>query len=266
MSILNLLRSDGSIVVNKFLAREIGLNETVVLSELIARSEWHKEKGDDKNGWFYCTQKTLKKQTSLNRYYQDKSIDELIELGLISKKTMGIPAKRYFKINTKAVTTLVTSKIANNSQTSKRESNKLDGEDVANSNVRESQEVIQNYNTKDNNKNIRSGIVEIYEKVFCRLASDYQLEVLETFINDDQMKPEVIEYAIKYCGEKDGRSFAYLKKVLNSWASDGVKTVKDAKHAIKRFENRKDGNNDKSVSSSSRKSDKKQQEPILERR
>ena len=153
MSILDLLRSDGSIVINKHLAREIGLNETIILSELISRSEWHKSKDEDKDGWFYCTQKTLEKQTTLNRYYQDKAIDNLLELNLISKKTTGVPAKRYFKINEKTVVRLVTGQIENNSQTGLQESHKQESDSVTNKSGTQSQEVIKNYNNQGNNQN-----------------------------------------------------------------------------------------------------------------
>jgi len=84
-----------------------------------------------------------------------------------------------------------------------------------------------------------SSIGEIFEKVFCRSISPYQNEVLDTFV-DDGMNQEVIKYAIKYCGDQGARSFKYLKKVLNSWASDGVTTVDDAKKAVERFESQKE--------------------------
>lgn len=153
MDILDLLRSDGSIIVNKKIANKIGLHEAVILSELIARFKWHQKENKDNNGWFYCTKDTLEKQTSLNRYYQDKAIEKLIELKLIDKKTTDIPAKRYFCIDEKQVASLVMGQIVRESQTSMRESNKQDSNIVANKNVTESQEVIQNNNTKDNTNN-----------------------------------------------------------------------------------------------------------------
>ena len=153
MNILDLLRSDASIVVNKFLAREIGLNETVILSELISRYKWHQSKKEDKGGWFYCTKDTLEEQTSLNRYYQDKAIDNLIEMGLIDKKTTGIPAKRYFHIEEKKVASLVMNKNVKDLQTRKGHSSKQESDIVANKNVTESQEVISTNNNQDNNHN-----------------------------------------------------------------------------------------------------------------
>ncbi|MFW6028721.1 MAG: hypothetical protein ACOCRO_00560 [Halanaerobiales bacterium] len=127
MTILDLLRSDGSIVINKYLARKLGLHETVILSELISRYFYHKNKDELKKGkWFYCTKEKLEKNTSLNRYYQDKAIDNLIQKKLITKQNMGIPAKRYFKINIKQVRNMVTNKSVKDSQPSLRNSNNLD--------------------------------------------------------------------------------------------------------------------------------------------
>lgn len=163
MDILDLLRSDGSIVINKKLAHKIGLNASVVLSELIARFKYHDSKGQAEGGWFYCTKNTLEEQTSLNRYYQDKAIEELEELGLITKKTKGIPAKRYFKIHEKSILTLVTSKIVKDSQTSSSNSRKQDSESLTNKSVKDSQEVILNNNT-NNNTNNNKDIVEQEEK------------------------------------------------------------------------------------------------------
>lgn len=124
MDILDTLRADGSIVVNKKLAKEIGLNPAVVLSELIARYKWHKDENMIDGEWFYCTEETLEEQTSLNRYHQDKAINELQELGLIEKEVKGMPAKRYFKINEASVCKIVTNKDENNSQTSTGDSHK----------------------------------------------------------------------------------------------------------------------------------------------
>ena len=158
MDILDLLRSDGSIIVNKKLANKIGLNEAVILSELIARFKWHEEKEEDQDGWFYCTTDTLENQTSLNRYYQDKAIDNLQELDLITKKTKGIPAKRYFKINTKQVVNIVTSKIVKDSQTCSSNSNKQESDSVTRSNTQDNCLVNNKHNNKpSDNSDTESG-------------------------------------------------------------------------------------------------------------
>jgi len=102
MDILDLLRSDGSIVVNKKLAHEIGLPEAVIYSELVSLYKYwsNREKLVD-NKWFYCTANNLEKNTALKRKPQDRAITKLERMGLIEVKKMGLPAKRYFAITNK---------------------------------------------------------------------------------------------------------------------------------------------------------------------
>ena len=80
--------------------RSIGINETLVLSELVDKEEYfHREGKLLDGGWFYYTQEDLEFYTTLKRKSQETAIDSLIEKGLIEKKTMGLPCRRHFKIN-----------------------------------------------------------------------------------------------------------------------------------------------------------------------
>ena len=226
MNILDLLRSDGSIVVNKYLARKIGLNEAVILSELISRSEWHKEKNEDKQSWFYCTQKTLEEQTSLNRYYQDKAIDELIELGLIDKKTMGVPAKRYFYINRSSIVSLVTNKNETISQTRKQESDKLESDRVANKKARESQEVISiNNNQNNTHKQQSCPIYSEMENQWPGTVKHNQLKELLTY-KEDGVSEEMIIKSIEMSADKKF-PFGYCKGILNNCLADDITDVSE---------------------------------------
>ena len=58
---------------------------------------------EDKEGWFYQTGDTLEKFSGLSRYKQDIAINELEEVGLLEKKTMGMPARRHFRLNYNAI-------------------------------------------------------------------------------------------------------------------------------------------------------------------
>ena len=98
--IYNILSRDAFISVNKTLARKIGLIPTVILSELISEQKyWTIREQLDENGYFFSTVKNLKENIGIKRGQQDKSIDILIKLGLVSKITKGMPRKRFFKIN-----------------------------------------------------------------------------------------------------------------------------------------------------------------------
>lgn len=102
MNLFDLLRSDGSIVVNKALAHTIGLNEAIIYSELVSLNEYWKGRDQLTNdGWFYCTVENLEKNTTLKQKTQQRAIKKLKELGLIEVKMLGIPAKRHFYITDK---------------------------------------------------------------------------------------------------------------------------------------------------------------------
>lgn len=101
MSMFDLLRSDGSIVVNKKLARSIGLDAAILYSELLS---WHyyyeKENKLDDNGSFYKIAKDLTEYTTLSQRLQRNAVKVLEEKGLIETEIKGMPAQRYFKIIT----------------------------------------------------------------------------------------------------------------------------------------------------------------------
>lgn len=100
MDILDLLRADGSIVINKHLAHEIGLNEALVYSELVSMYKYWASKGMLKDGeWFFCTIENLEENTTLKKDKQSRAISNLEKkYKLIETKRMGLPAKRYFRI------------------------------------------------------------------------------------------------------------------------------------------------------------------------
>lgn len=99
IDILDLLRSDGSIVVNKKLAKEIGLNEAIIYSELVSLYKyWTDREGLTEEGFFFCTYENLEKNTTIKEKTASRTISKLEKLGLVEKKRMGLPAKTYYKI------------------------------------------------------------------------------------------------------------------------------------------------------------------------
>jgi len=99
MSILELLRSDGSITINKKLAHAIGIDATIMYSELISKHFYfdaRQELTDD--GFFFNTVENMQADTALSKYQQSKAIKKLVELDLIKHRNKGLPQRRYFKI------------------------------------------------------------------------------------------------------------------------------------------------------------------------
>jgi len=95
----NLLSSTAFLVVNKELAKQIGLHEVVLLADLISKEQYFIDNNKLNEGWFFNTAKNIQDDTTLTSHQQRKAIKNLKSLGIIETKLIGIPAKQHFKIN-----------------------------------------------------------------------------------------------------------------------------------------------------------------------
>lgn len=94
----HLLSSTAFIVLNKELARKVGLKGAVLLADLISKEEYFIANGMT-NGWFFNTEENIEKDTTLTPYQQRNTLKKLIDQGFLETKRIGIPAKKHFKIN-----------------------------------------------------------------------------------------------------------------------------------------------------------------------
>ena len=109
----HLLSSSAFLVLNKELARQVGLKEAVLLADLISKEEYFIANGMS-DGWFFNTEANIEKDTTLTAYQQRKCIKELKKHQLIEVKRKGIPAKQYFRINEQLVVQLLNNLSATN--------------------------------------------------------------------------------------------------------------------------------------------------------
>ena len=114
----HLLSSSSYLIVNKFLAKKIGLKEAVLLADLISKEQYFIDNKMIKDGWFFNTSKNIESDTTLSRHKQSLAIKRLIKEGFINAKLMGVPATLHFKI--------IDNKILNFLKTSIKEIDKLD--------------------------------------------------------------------------------------------------------------------------------------------
>jgi len=98
----HLLSSTAFLILNKELARKIGLKAAILLADLISKEEYFIANGMT-DGWFFNTESNIEEDTTLNAYNQRKCIKTLKDYKLIEVKRMGIPAKQHFKINEEQV-------------------------------------------------------------------------------------------------------------------------------------------------------------------
>lgn len=119
-NVLDLLRADGSIVVNKKLAKKIGLIESVIYAELVSLYKYWSDRGELTEGkWFYCTFENLEKNTTISERTARRKVTELEKLGLIESDLKGLPAKKHYRITDKIleVLGLASSKVGQNGRT-----------------------------------------------------------------------------------------------------------------------------------------------------
>lgn len=99
-----LLDNNGYIVLNKVLIKTIGLETTVLLGELISEYNYYEKTNELTNKeWFYSTQQNITENTGLTRYSIDESIKKLTKLHYIETRIMGMPSKKYYKIDFKTI-------------------------------------------------------------------------------------------------------------------------------------------------------------------
>lgn len=111
MTILQLIASDSFITVNKKLIKEIGFKEALMFGLLASEYEyWRTHNGFTKDGYFFLTIEKAEEITTLSEYQQRKVLNHLQELGLITVKVRGLPAKRYIKVNEAATRKFLLSK------------------------------------------------------------------------------------------------------------------------------------------------------------
>jgi hypothetical protein len=131
-NLIQLLGAKSYIVTSKPFARLVGLHEALILGELIAEFEHFERSGLlDGDGMFYCCIEKLEHETTLARHAQNRAIKSLENLGFITTKLKGLPARRYFSVNRKQVCWYLTNKLVIKRQTGWEENSKLDGKKSA---------------------------------------------------------------------------------------------------------------------------------------
>ena len=98
-SMYDLLRADGSIVINKNLMFSLGVHESIIYCELISKFTYFETREElTEDGFFFNTVDDLYLSTGLGAKTQKSAIKKLKDFQLIEYKVKGMPPKRHFKI------------------------------------------------------------------------------------------------------------------------------------------------------------------------
>ena len=119
----HLLSSSAYLVVNKRLAKQVGLKAVVLLADLISKEQYFVDNQTIIDGWFFNTSKNIERDTTLTNYQQKKAIKKLEEIGFIKTELKGMPATLHFKILENKISTYLKTSFK---ETSKQDLKKLE--------------------------------------------------------------------------------------------------------------------------------------------
>ena len=194
----HLLSSSAFLIVNKQLAKQVGLKGAVLLADLISKEEYFIANGMT-DGWFFNTAKNIEQDTCLTTHQQSKAIKMLEDLGIIETKVVGIPAKKHFKI--------IENKLLSFFNTSFKETDKQ---------VYKKQKTInKNKEIRITNNTISNRRNEFVSEV---LTFDYEESILNGFI-DYWTEPNKSNTKMKYELNKTWKTALRLK----TWAANQKK-------------------------------------------
>ncbi|MFW5891652.1 MAG: hypothetical protein ACOCUI_05485, partial [bacterium] len=237
MDILDLLRSDGSIIINKKLSHEIGVMENIILSELISQYKYFQSRNElDQEGYFYCTVDKMEKHTALSKDQQSRAIGNLVKMGLIKKDLKGLPARRHFYICENKILDLFLNNDSNNTKNPDNprhvqiEENPQTGssetqhqENGKSSNIHNN---IYNNKTEEEEararakKKIPDKIQQKFNQVFNReLSVEFYEKMLKIYSDT-----KILFKALRVAEEKADKP-CYLLKILKDWQKEGLTSV-----------------------------------------
>ena len=200
----HLLSSSAFLIVNKELARQVGLKGAVLLADLISKEEYFISKGMT-DGWFFNTEANIEADTTLTSYQQRNVLKTLKKYEIIETKRKGIPAKQYFKINEANLL-----KIFSCEETEQLVVNKLNNLSETNlTTINKNKEIRITNNTISNRRN---------DFVFEVLSFDYDESILNGFI-DYWTEPNKSNTKMKFELNKTWKTELRLK----TWAANQKK-------------------------------------------
>ena len=228
-NIISLLSSDGYIIINKKLAKKIGIESAILIGELCAEYMYYSNTDKlDEDGGFYSTRENIEANTTLNSYAQRKVMNELQEANIIQIKRKGIPAKNFYYINSEELEKVLSDDTDHDTKdftencyedTEKTSSVNTEYSRCVNFTHQEPQPVnINNNNIKNNNKNNKSNTITRKST-----TKNNSTEIGNYSVNDlDNNDKSVSEYNFGIQNNKSRKPNLYEKclAMINDYTND----------------------------------------------
>lgn len=143
MSLLNIIAGNSYWIINKTLARAVGVETALLYSDLAqAQLYWDNKKGGASE-YFFKVEEDIEEDTTLSSHKQRKGRKILKEAGLLKTKRKDIPAKIYYLIDQECIKNLLLKFLTTGSE-------KIEELDIENFNTTNNKEIIiDNNNNKE---------------------------------------------------------------------------------------------------------------------
>lgn len=81
-------------------------------------------------------------------------------------------------------------------------------------------------------------IFVLFEQEFGRPLSPFEIETINTWLDEDNFVPELIKAALRESVLMSKLNFNYIDRILRNWKQKGIHTVEQARESSKEFRNR----------------------------
>ena len=205
MEILDLLCTEGYFMTNRNLVKNIGPMEALVVGYLASMQRYAKQNNMLEDGeYFYLTIDKMENDLTISKNYQYTILRKLEEIGLLSKKLIGLPAKRYFRINPNVLEHLLSDNSNEDAELTRKEINLIAQvcleKDISNSLEEPLQKFFLNYKRVAKKSNIE--LIDIRSRI-------------KRLVNFEGSKDKDLLEIIKISTEKGWRNF-YSNNFKNS--------------------------------------------------
>ncbi|WP_164668789.1 DnaD domain-containing protein [Virgibacillus doumboii] len=84
----------------------------------------------------------------------------------------------------------------------------------------------------------------LFEQEFGRPLSPFEIEMINTWLDEDELAPALIKAALRESVLMGKLNFKYIDRILREWKKKGIRSVEQAREASKSFHNNQAKQND----------------------
>lgn len=244
MILAGLLSSSNYIIVNKDLIKVLGLHEAIIIGELCSEyNYWESINKLEKDNFFYSTRNNIEKNTGINAHYQKIAFKNLENKGILISKKMGIPCKKYYKINEEKlieylkmaklpVGNEVMNKNETTSPTTPSQDNQQDEDDVSINNNNINNKKINN--DEHTHEDLTDEEKNTYAKKVTMTTEEYQ-DLINRF--GEIMTDQLIEQLSLY-KQANGKQYDNDYAAILRWVTTKMHEIEKEEVNYKKFKNK----------------------------